>query len=213
MSGTITALEVQQKNPERVNVYLDGEFAFGLNALDAAHLKKGQRLSDVDIERLKGHDTAAQAFERAVRFLAPRPRSSAEIRRHLQEKQYDPPTIDGVIDRLQALNYLDDRQFARYWVTNRNEFNPKGSQALRFELRQKGIDNTIIDETLAELDLYDLAYRAAQKKVRSLRGKDTRTARQTLGAFLQRRGFTYETVRRVLDELVPAKADDDDYEE
>src|SRR5687768_13206881 len=87
MGGTITSLEVQQNNKERVNVYLDETFAFGLSALEATRLRKGQYLTDGEIAALKGRDVVEKAYERAVRFLGNRPRSAAEVRRNLTEKE------------------------------------------------------------------------------------------------------------------------------
>ncbi len=139
MSGTVTALEVQKKNKERVNVYLDDQFAFGLTLLEAAALRKGQILSDAEIAALRANDEMARAYDRAVQFLAYRPRSAAEIQRNLAEKDVDEAVIGAVLARLEAQGYVDDLAFARYWLSNRQEFHPEGARALRFELREKGI--------------------------------------------------------------------------
>jgi regulatory protein len=202
MAGTVTALEVQKRNKERVNVYIDDEFAFGLNLLDAASLKKGQALTEAQINALKSRDDVAQALDTAVRFLAARPRSITEIRRRLAKKDIEEAVVEEVIDRLMTLNYVDDLEFARFWVRNREDFNPRGPMALRYELRQKGLADSIIDQVLAELDPEDSAYRAAQKKFRSLRGKEPDEQRTKVGAFLNRRGFSYDVVRTVLDRIV-----------
>ena len=208
MAGTITALEVQKRNKERVNIYIDDEFAFGLNLIDAASLYKGQALSDAQIKALKSKHAVAQALDKAVRFLAARPRSTAEIRRRLAQKDIEEPVVEEVIDRLTTLNYVDDLEFARFWVRNREDFNPRGLMALRYELRQKGLADDIIEEALAEIDPTDSAYRAARKKLRSLRGKEPEEQRQKLGAFLNRRGFSYEVARTVVDRIVEEQVDD-----
>ena len=209
MTGTITALEVQKRNKERVNVYIDDEFAFGLNLMDAATLRKGQALSEADIKALKSKDDAAKAMDSAVRFLAARPRSTAEIRRRLAKKDIEEAVVEEVIERLTSLNYVDDLEFARFWVRNREEFNPRGEMALRYELRQKGIADAIIEEALAELDPTESAYRAARKKMRSLRNKEPDEQRNKLGAFLNRRGFSYETARTVVDRIVAEQEAED----
>jgi len=129
MAGTITALEVQRNNKERVNVYLDGEFAFGLTMLDAARLRKGQQLTDAEIAALKSTDSLQQAYERAVRFLGQRPRSTAEVRHNLTDKEVDASVVEEVIARLEGQGYLDDAAFARYWITNRQQFRPRGARA------------------------------------------------------------------------------------
>jgi regulatory protein len=209
---TITALEVQQRNKERVNVFLDGEFAFGLPILAAARLHKGQTLSEQQIAELKCLDATTRAFDYAVRLLARRPYSTAEIRRKLASKDIEPDFIEEVLDRLESMGYVDDYAFARYWVENRERFRPRGPRALRYELRQKGIAPAIIDAVLEEVDQRASALRAAQKKVRRLQGLEPREFRHKLSAFLVRRGFGYDTVREVVDQLITdLKEEDPDY--
>lgn len=202
MDRTITALEVQKRNTDRVNVFLDGEFAFGLPILEAAKLRKGQILSEDDVAALRAIDDESRAFDRAVRLLARRPYSTAEIRRNLESNEIAPPVIETVIDRMVEHGYLDDRAFALYWIENREQFNPRGARALQYELRQKGIPQAIIQEVLAEYDMHDSAYRAAQDKVRRLRGSKVNDFRNKVGSFLARRGFGYDIVREVVDQLV-----------
>jgi regulatory protein len=207
--GIITALEMQKRDKERVNVYLDGEFAFGLPLIEAAQLKKGQHLSHAQIQDLKHKDTVQRAVDRAVRLLARRPYSTSEIRRNLLKHDTPETVVDIALERLSALGYLDDRAFARYWLENRDTFKPRGPVALRHELRQKGIEDSIIDETLESLDVQQAAYRAALSKIRSMRGKTRKEFDQKVGSFLQRRGFTYATCREVLDQIATEMIEQD----
>ena len=206
MTGTITALKVQKRNPRRVNVFLDGRYAFGLAAIEAARLQRGQVLSDEDIERLKEKDSFEKAHDRALRFLSYRPRSEAEVRRYLQGKAVSLAVEEEVIERLTRAKLLDDLAFARYWVENRESFNPRGSRMLRYELRQKGLSEEIIAEALTDLDEEEGAYRVALRRGRRLAHLNQLSFRQKLGAHLLRRGFTYEivnpTVERAWQELV-----------
>lgn len=202
MSGTITALEVQKRNKERVNIYLDGEYAFSLAMIEAARLHRGQTLSDEDIAALKARDAVERAVEQAARFLSYRPRSISEVRRNLAQKGMDAATIDEALARLEHLGYVDDRAFARFWVSNRDEFKPRGPLALRQELREKGVSNAIIDEVLADVDFADAAYRAARQRASRLQGLDRRAFRQKLYQHLARRGFRSETIRDVIARLL-----------
>lgn len=215
MGGQITAIEGQQRNKERVNIYIDGEYAFSLNRLEAFSLRSGQTLSEAEISALKAADAKAIAMDKALHFLGPRPRSVAEIRRHLETKKgLTAEAIEAAITRLAELNYVDDLAFARYWVQNREDFNPRGLQALRYELRQKGIEDALIEEALSDLDQNAAALRAAQKKLRSLRGQDYLSTRRKLHDFLLRRGFSYDSVRAALDEVLQTlktETDDDDF--
>lgn len=200
---TVTALEQQQRNKERVNVYLDGEFAFGLNIMDAATLKKGQQLSDTEVTELRDKDAVVRAVDAAVNFLSYRPRSLHEIRQHLQNKDMASSVIDAALDRLVNLGYANDESFCRYWVENRNTFKPRSSMALRYELRQKGVADDIIQLVIDDLvDDQALAVQAAQAKVRRWRGQTRDVFQQKIGAFLQRRGYGYGTIQDALSTLI-----------
>ncbi len=201
MGGQITALRVQKRNRNRVNVYLDGRFAFGLAAIEAARLRVGQVLSDEDIARLRQRDTAERAAERALDLLSYRPRSEAEIRERLAER-YDAETAGGVLERLRRSGLVDDREFARYWVQNRLQHNPRGAMALRQELYQKGVDESAIEEALAEYDEEEAAARAVERARRKLRGLAPDLFRRRLTDYLLRRGFPYGVVRAVVQQAL-----------
>jgi regulatory protein len=202
MAGTITALVTQQKNKKRVNVHLDGEFAFGLAAIEALKLKRGQVLSDADIERLRGADDIEQAHEKALRFLANRPRSEWEVRQNLIKAGFDGDPIDRVVARLTAVALIDDAAFAQYWLDNRAQFSPRGQVALRQELRRKGVARAVIDDafrvTAAAQSDDQAALQAALAKADRFRQLPPAEFAQKLSAYLLRRGFNYETVRETV---------------
>lgn len=200
--GIITGLEIQKRDKERVNVFLDGEFAFSLNLMDAAKLHKGQTLTNAEIEALRGEDTVVKAVNQSARFLAYRPRSIQEVRQNLEQKGTDPEVVDAALAKLVALGHLDDFAFARYWVENRNTFKPLSPQALRYELRQKGVADAIIREVLADLDADDVAYRAALGRAQSLRGTTRRNFHEKIATFLQRRGFSYHQAHDAIEQLI-----------
>jgi regulatory protein len=211
--GVITALEVQKRNRERVNVYLDGEYRFSVNLMDAAHLRKGQTLTDEEIARLRAEDAVVKAVESAVRFLAYRPRSISEVRRNLIEKSIDEPVIDQAVEQLARMGYLDDEAFARFWVENRAMFKPLSPTALRYELRQKGVSDTIIQSVLSDLDPAESAYKAASGQIKRLKHSDRRTFRTRISNFLQRRGFQYAVIREVIERLEEELGDEDYFTE
>ncbi len=219
MAGKITALRVQKRTVERVNVYLDEQFAFGLPAIYAVQLRIGQHLSDAEIEQLQATDLLERTYERAVRFLSYRPRSAAEVRRNLAQKDIEPAVIDLVLERLQQQSYVNDAEFARYWVENRGRFKPRGVRALRYELRLKGVDAAIIEEALASLETGSLAHEAARpqaERMAKLAESDPVTFKRRLLAFLMRRGFDYAEAREAVNELareLGAEASPDDADE
>jgi regulatory protein len=200
MPGTITALVAQKKNPDRVNVYLDGRFAFGLAAIEAVRLRRGQALTDADIERLQAADDVEKAREKALRFLSNRPRSEWEVRQNLLKAGYGDAAIDRVLERLRSVALVDDAAFARYWIENRMQFKPRGEVALRQELRRKGVDREVIDAVLDEGEHAEdqAAIQAALAKADRYRQLPRPEFAQKLGAYLARRGFNYETVREAV---------------
>jgi regulatory protein len=204
VAGQITALKAQKRNPQRVSVYVNGHFAFGLAAIEAIRLKVGQHLTDAEIARLEERDQVEVAHERALNFLSYRPRSVAEMRRYLTGKNFDTLTIDAVIARLSRVSLLDDKAFAQYWLENRDSFKPRGRRALRSELYQKGVVGALVDELLADYDEVDAAYRAALSQAQKLtrRRYDVDTFRSKLLAFLNRRGFPFHIARDTVDRLI-----------
>ena len=194
----ITALEVSQRNADRVKLYLDDKFAMDLPLLEAARLQRGQCLTQAEIDALADDKLIQSAYDRAVHFLSYRPRSSEEVRRYLTKKTMAESTIAVVIDRLQAREYLDDLAFARFWIENRNRFKPMAPRALRYELRQKGIGDEIINTLLSEVDAGDAAYRAAEGRVHRYKGDSRQVFRRKLSGLLRRRGFDMETVNDVV---------------
>ena len=199
--GTITRLVYQKRNKQRVNVHLDGAFAFAVPEIEAARLKVGQPLSAAEVERLAGLGLAAKAYDKAVHFLGYRPRSQAEIEAHLQRAGYGAHTNAGVIERLQQQGYVDDKAFAAWWVDNRSQFNPRGEQALRHELRQKGIAPGIIDQVLGSLDETAQARAAAESRAERWRHLPHEDFYRRLMGYLQRRGFGYGVARQTTDLL------------
>lgn len=197
----ITELLIQKKNKRRVNVFLDDQYAFALDIMKAASLSCGQKLSEEKINELKTEDEYTRALNSSLRFLGPRARSRKEMEVYLAGKEFPDETIQKVTDRLEDEKYLDDEAFARMWVESRTKFNPKGAWALRFELRQKGIDDTIITTVLFEYDDNQAAWDAVRKKLSLWKTLDTETFKKKIFTFLSNRGFSYETTTDIYNRI------------
>jgi regulatory protein len=198
MTKKITALKVQKKNKNRVSVFLDDEFAFGLSRIVASWLSVGEELSEDKIKELQAKDNVEVAFQKALNYLSYRPRSEKEVRLNLKNK-HEVPTgiIDLIIERLERGGLVDDQKFAELWVENRSEFRPRGSYALRMELRQKGINEDTIAAVLENLDEQNLALKAARKQARKYQQLEWIEYRKKLTGFLARRGFNYGVISEV----------------
>ncbi len=217
MSGlrTITALVVQKKNKERVSVYLDGEFAVGVDLVTAARLHKGQQLSPAEVAALQQEDEQQRAYLLAVRYLGVRPRSRSEVERYLRRKEVPDELIVATVARLESENYLDDAEFARYWIANREQFRPRGARALRYELQRQGVERAIVDEVLESQDEESSAWAALERKLDGWRGLERDEFRKKAGGFLARRGFGYDIVKSAVErgwELIAGDAAPDEDE-
>ena len=201
MAPKITDLKPQKKNKNRISVFLDGEFAFGLSRIVATWLRVDQELTPEKIIDLREQDAREVAMQRAIKFLSYRPRSSAEVRENLAKHEIPSHTIDSVLDRLHQNGMVDDRAFARAWIENREEFRPRGARALRMELRQKGLDEDLISEVLESIDEVELAYKAASPKAPRYQGLDEWDFKKKLGGFLSRRGFDYSTITETTQQI------------
>lgn len=199
MPNLITGLVIQQHNKERVNVFLDGEYAFAVSLDAALGLKKGQQLSAGEIAGFKQEGESDLAYQRALRYLGMRPRSEQEMSSYLAEKGYAEEVTAAVLARLRTRGYVDDAAFARFWVDNRTRFRPRGARALRYELRQKGLDNPTIDEALEEQDEDAAAWAAAAAKAGRWADLPREEFDKKLIGFLARRGFSYAICRRMAD--------------
>ena len=198
---TITDLKLQKRDKERLNVHLDGQYAFSIAVALSGNLKVGQQLTSKEINRLKNLDSFERAKASAFRYLSYRPRSTAEVRNYLVGKGFDPSVVEETIDRLKELEYLDDRSFASFWLEQRERHSPRGKFAIRHELRQKGISNAIIDEVAADIDDEELAYRAAVKKAAGWRELPREQFVRKMGGFLERRGFGYPVVIEITNRI------------
>jgi len=198
MERKITALKLQKRNNNRVNVYLDGMYAFGLTRIVAAWLKVGQELSVEKIHQLQEKDAIEIALQRALNYISYRPRSVNEVRKNLKKKEIQNHIINEVMERLQRGGLVDDQKFAEFWVENRSEFRPRGSHVLRMELRQKGISDKIINSVTSKIDEDYLAYQAAIKQARKFRGLEWQDFRKKMYGFLTRKGFDYGIISTVI---------------
>ncbi|OGO29739.1 MAG: hypothetical protein A2136_06705 [Chloroflexi bacterium RBG_16_54_11] len=196
--GKVTALKVQKRHPNRVNVYLDNEYSFGLSRITAAWLQVGQELSPSKIAKLQADDAREVAYIQAVRFLDYRPRSRAEVRRNLEKHAVPSEIINEVFRRLERSGLVNDERYAQDWVENRSEFRPRSRRALAYELHKRGLNENAIQKALEGLNEETMAYQAAHKQARRYEDLPLRDFNNKLGSFLARRGFSYDIIKHVV---------------
>ncbi len=202
----ITALQTQANDPNRTNIFVDRQFLMGASTLIVLEMKLnvGQELTPAQLEELRQQEASQKALDRALNYLSSRPHSREEVRRYLRKKETPPELIDGVLERLDRMDLINDQSFTTFWIESRERFSPKGAQAIKNELRMKGVQRDLVDEMVNDEQDEELALRAARKKAQSLLRQpdiDFNTFRTRLGPFLQRRGFSYEVSKHTLKAL------------
>jgi len=201
--ATITKLTAGKSRENRLNVFLDGKFSFSLLAEVA--LKEGlqveQELSAGQVEVLTRSDRYQRCLNAAIRFLGYRPRSEAEVRQRLQRHGFDSDSINKALARLKEQGLVDDTAFARFWKENRETFSPRSRWLTGQELKQKGLDSSVIEQVVGEVNDSDSAYRAALSKARRLSSSDYQYFRRRLGEYLRRRGFNYQVINDIVERI------------
>lgn len=217
----ITAIDPHKRHPDWWHIALDGDYAFTLDGgtLVTEGLTVGSELSPQDVERLRGVAEERRLLDVALTYLTVRPRSRMEVRRRLLQPRRNKPApsadlVDRVLARLERMHQLDDREFAEYWVEQRERFSPRAGYALQQELRQRGVDRETAEAATGDEQDDERALAAARQRARTLSTSDYAAFRTKLGSFLLRRGFRYglaqSVVRQLWQELGGERSDDDE---
>ncbi len=213
MAGVITALKLQRRTKNRVNVFIDDQYRLGVQRIIAAGLKVGQELSEADIEQLKDEDEEQRAYERSLRYLSRRPHSEKEIANKLSRNRIEIRVQDRVLKRLREASLVDDVEFARVWVENRQIFRPRSGRMLMSELRGKGVAKEAIETALEGFDEAEAALTVARKACKRYGDLAEETSNRRLRQFLARRGFSYELISSTLSILMHEESGPDEESE
>ena len=207
----ITAIEPQQKNPTRRNIYADGEFVLGISAetLLRFGLRLGDEISPVLITAIEKAEELVGAKGVALRFLTVRPRTEREIRDKLREKEFGDEEIAQTITALKSSGLLDDAAFATMYIRDAFAGRGAGKILLKKKLLLLGVDKSVIDEaieeTFAGVDVQAAALTLARqfvKKTENLKkGEIAMKKRNRVSAFLARKGYGWDVIGAVLKEV------------
>lgn len=204
ISKKVTKIETQKKRRNRYSIFLDGEFAFGLDqeVVYKTGVKEGDCLSDADIHNLLLLEERKTAKDSALRLLAHRDRSEKEIQDKLKQLNYLKETIDWVLSELKQMKLLDDAQFAHTFVKTKMINKPMGEYLLRRELQQKGIGEEsialAIEAAFQDRDQVTIAKELAEKQLQKYRNLDEKKIKKRLFDFLMRRGFSWDIIQEIV---------------
>lgn len=199
----ITKIKLQ-RNQKRANIFSDGKYllALPIEVVAKENLRVGQEISEEEIKDLVFDNEYHRLLDAIYNLISRRPRAKAEIEKYLHGKHTSTGVSQKIIEKLEKNNYINDKEFSRWWLEQRQTFRQKGKLALKAELRQKGVDEETIRGVLeTEVNEIPLAQKALQKKAMTFGRQPEKDRHRKMFAFLAQKGFSYETIKTVLDEV------------
>ena len=210
----ITALTSQQKDPNRINVMVDGAYRFSLDIFQVADLgiRVGKDYTEQELVDLETESQFGKLYARALEYCLMRPHSAREARDYLYRKTrttkvrhrktgevkerpgVSQTVADRVFERLSDKGYIDDEKFARYWVENRNLKKGASKRKLQAELQAKGVERSVIERLLGESERTDQSELAKVIEKKRRRYPDE----QKFIQYLARQGFSYDDIKEAL---------------
>lgn len=207
--STITAIQAQKKRGNRRSIFVDGRFVAGAHeqVVEALDLRVGQAFEPDRLVQILHAETARKAYDAALRLISYRDRSISELRSRLVGNDFPEDIVEKVVEQLREAGLLDDEKFSRDWVRSRSTSRPMGRTRLAWELRSKGVAAAVVDEAVSAID-EDTEYQLARSLIESKlqrAGRADSSLRGRLGSFLRRRGFGWDVITKVTEELCPDK--------
>ena len=210
----VTRISEQKRRENRRNVYLDGAFAFGCNVNVVAkfRLREGLSLSPEQVEQILHGEVKQECFDKAMEHLQSRLHGRSELSKKLARREYGGAVIDAVLDDLSRMGYLDDARFARTRALSAAQHKHHGRRRAYVELIKRGVKGDVakraLDGVYESHDSTAVARQLAEKQAPRLRKLEPLVARRRLVGMLQRRGFDYDAIKPVVDDVLGRRAED-----
>ena len=183
-------------------------FAFGvnLNVVAKFMLREGMVLTEEQVKQIETGEVRQECFDQAMGYIEGRLHSRKELHRKLMRREYGEGIINGVLDDLERLGYVDDARFAQTKALSAAQYKQHGRRRAYMELLKSGVKSDVADKALNDVyeqhDSLSVVRELARKKAGSLKRLDPQVARRRLVGMLQRRGFDYESIKPVVDEVL-----------
>lgn len=203
--GVITKIEVQKKNKDRVNIYIDNEFFTGLDLelIYTLKLDKGSMVDDNKLKEIISKDNFSKAKSKALRILNKAEQSEKVLRDKLSD--FDEDTVNEVIEYMKDSRYLDDKGLAKRIAYSNSNISRFGKNKIKQNLYKKGIDRDSIEEAISDIDEdveFENALYLGQKRYRSIKNEDKNKIYQKLSQHLIYKGFSYDITKKVISTIL-----------
>lgn len=182
-----------QKKGDRLNVFIGGEFSFSVDYATAVKfsLKVGDELSDEKISQIEIEEGISAAYNQGLKYAVKKTVSEKQIKKYLNNKGFSSLSVEEAVKKLKVYGYVDDISYANAFVATYGS--EKGRLRLRFELKEAGIDDEIIDTAVKNAD-ENACDKCADKFLRTRKNSD----KQKLYNYLSYRGFESDEIKQTL---------------
>ncbi|REB05311.1 recombination regulator RecX [Sporosarcina sp. BI001-red] len=211
----ITKITQHKRDKERYNIFLDEIYTFSIHESNLVKfgLTKGMQLDNWEKENLVYEEEIQRAFNRALHFLGFRMRSEHEVKQKLLQAEFGEAVIQEAIIKLKKLGFLDDHAFSEALLRTQKNTSEKGPNAIKQEMKEKGIDPSIQEEVLEEYDPQEqlaTATRLAEKAARKHSSVAPAQLKQRIQNALQRKGFSFDIIKEAIN-AVEFEPDEDEW--
>ncbi len=199
---TITDIKPQTKNQNRLSIFIDGKFAFGIEKADCAFLglKIGTELTAERYAYIIDNAVYAKAYQKADRYIGFKMRTEKEVRDKLKSEEYSDEIIERVISSMLKYKYIDDASYALMYAKDCQKLKKWGPDRIKIELCKKGIDSCTADNALNELDMTnseEIIDALLEKRIKNT-PIDLKEKQRHFN-FLLRRGFKSDDIKKALE--------------
>lgn len=206
----VTKIEIQKKNKQRVNLYLDGEFYCGLSleTIMKNRIKEGNVLEKETIEFLVNQTEKEIALSKAVSYISKCQKTKKEIFNYLLKKGFDELICNEVIEKMEEYNFVNDELYAKNYIKFKNK--NSGKRKIELELKQKGIKEEIVKQSTNDFvndreHIYSVAEKYMKNKERDLKNK------QRVFRYLSSRGYQTEDIKWAIDKIFIGDGSDESW--
>ena len=207
MKKQITDIQIDEKYPARCTLFLDCQ-QFGdvdSSLIAKLGLRIGLEIEAEVLQKLIEADAVTKTKDLIIDLSRNQAYSKQQIIDLLGRKGYNETTIDTTLAELEQQGFIKGESYARNWIVRRRRSKPRGKNVLKRELVSKGIDKTTADNVVDAIDDTDeagTALQVAQKQAVHYKSLAPHVAKRRMHDFLLRRGFDYDTIQRVIDEVL-----------
>ena len=199
----ITNIEQQKKNKNRMSIYIDNEYAFGLNIsiYEKYNLKKNMEVTEDFIQEVLINEEKNKAVNQGLKILTASQKTEKEVRDKLGVLDFEKDIIDYAVDYLKDQRYINDEQYTESFIKDQLNFSKDGRRKIRTKLYRKGIDMETVDRKISEIDddvFIENALFVARKRLKTMTFGDEHERDQKIFRFLFYKGYDFDIVKKAV---------------